>query len=134
MAFYFLVPPAVGVVTGTAGRDSSCYRYYGSRRTRQLTSLIANEIELNWHTTYMKIRGSVVSLRFIFYSSAEVKKGKKYNKFKHAGEGAETSFFGFQNQFVFRPYLNINGYHVAYLAFSCLPLWDSGVAIYRARK
>ena len=42
---------AAGVVTGTAGRDSSRYRYHGNRRTRQKTSWIANAIELKRHTT-----------------------------------------------------------------------------------
>ena len=57
---------AAGVVTGTADRDSSRYRYRyrGNRRTRQKTSWIANAIELNRHTTCMKIRGSVV---FFFF-------------------------------------------------------------------
>ena len=51
--------------TGTAGRDSSRYRYSGNRRIRQKTSWIAKAIELNRQTTCMKIRGSVVSLSFI---------------------------------------------------------------------
>ena len=57
---------AAGVVTRTTDRDRSRYRDSGNQRTRQQTSWIAKAIELNRHTTCMKIRGSVVSLSFVF--------------------------------------------------------------------
>ena len=41
---------------------------------------IAIAVELNWHTTRMKTRGSVVSLTFIFPRPPEDKKKKKEEK------------------------------------------------------
>ena len=72
---------AAGAVTGTAGKDSWRYRYRGNQRTRQQTSRIANTNELNGHTTSMTIRGSVVSLSFIFPNPIrwEMKKEKRIN-------------------------------------------------------
>ena len=60
---------AARVVTGTAGRDSSRYRYRGNRRTRQLVisgGLRMQLSEIDTHKTPMKICGGVVSLSFIF--------------------------------------------------------------------
>ena len=73
---------AAGVVTGTADRDSSRYRYNGNRRTRQLAlDCACNRVKSTHVTTCMKIRESVVSLSsLILPQPPEDIKIKKSNK------------------------------------------------------